>query len=74
MMADTYIAVFAAVLGANLLTVCFVWACFHISRREQRQEGVGAYLIGFVMPLLFCLFFTMAATDKVPDWLNYALQ
>jgi hypothetical protein len=48
-----FATILAAVLGANLLTVVFVWACINISRREERKESVGVYLIGFVMPLAF---------------------
>jgi predicted membrane channel-forming protein YqfA (hemolysin III family) len=47
--------VFAAVLGANLLTVCFVWACINISRREERKESLGLYLGCAMMPLLFLI-------------------
>lgn len=46
--------VFAGVLGANLLTVGFVWACLNISRKEQRQESFGIYLSVAVMTLAFC--------------------
>jgi uncharacterized MnhB-related membrane protein len=67
-------ALFAAVLGANLLTVMFVWGCVNISRREQRQEGPGAYLGAFLMPLIFAAASMMIAFDKVPTWLDAALQ
>ena len=66
--------VFAGVISADLLTVMFVWSCFHISRREQSGEPLGGYIGGMLMPLLFCLFGLLIALDSVPGWLDAALQ
>jgi hypothetical protein len=70
----TFGVVFAAVLAANLLTVMFVWAGFHVSKRERNLEGPGFYIGAFLMPLVFCAGSLMIALDKVPDWLNAALR
>ncbi|WAJ27383.1 hypothetical protein [Antarcticirhabdus aurantiaca] len=40
--------ILAAVLGANLLTVTFVWCCVQVSRREQAKEHLSVYLWGFL--------------------------
>jgi hypothetical protein len=45
--------IFAAVLGANILTVCFVWSGIHVAKREINREPLGIYLVGMLMPLLF---------------------
>lgn len=45
--------IFAAVLGANILTVVFSWCCININRRERALEGPGTYLMGFLLVLGF---------------------
>lgn len=50
----TFWQVFAAVLGANLLTVAFVWAGVQVGRRERAAEPLGVYIWGFVLPLVMC--------------------
>lgn len=45
--------VFAAVLDAGLLLVLFVWVCVNVSRREQRNEGLGAYIWGMLAVMGF---------------------
>lgn len=52
-MADQFWTIFAAVLGANLLTVVFVWCCVSISRREQARESPGVYMWGFLLTFGF---------------------
>jgi hypothetical protein len=66
--------VFAAVLTANLLTVMFVWAGYHVSKREHNKEGPGFYIGAFLMPMVFCAGSLMIALDKVPAWLDAALR
>ena len=73
-MAETFWAVFSALLAANLLTVLFVWACVNISRKEERKEPFGTYLIAFLMPLAFLLLGLMTALDASPVWLDTILQ
>jgi hypothetical protein len=70
----TFWTVFAGVLTANLLTVMFVWAGFHVSKRERNIEGPGFYIGAFLMPLLFCVVSLLIALDSVPGWLDAALQ
>ncbi|MGN7959126.1 hypothetical protein [Agrobacterium radiobacter] len=49
-----FFTVLGAVLAANLLTVCFVWAAVQIGRREREKEPLGYVLIGFLLPMAFC--------------------
>ena len=47
------IGLFGAVLAANLLTVCFVYAAFNIQRSEdQRREPKAHYLMLLALPLI----------------------
>lgn len=50
----TFWQVFAAVLGANLLTVTFVWSGIQVGRRERATEPLGVYIWGFILPMVFC--------------------
>lgn len=52
-MDDLFWPVFAAVLDAGLLLVAFVWACFHMDRREMRQESNGLYIATAMMVFAF---------------------
>lgn len=52
-MSDLFWPMLAAVLGGNLLTVAFVWSMINISKREDRKESPGVYMIGVVLPLAF---------------------
>jgi hypothetical protein len=70
----TFWTVFAGVISANLLTVMFVWAGWHVSHRERNLEGPGFYIGAFLMPMVFCAASLMIALDKVPAWLDAALQ
>lgn len=56
--------IFGAVLGANLLTVCFVWAAVNVSRRESAGQPIRAYMPALIMPLLFCGVALMIAFDR----------
>jgi len=56
--------IFGAVLGANLLTVCFVWAAVNVSRRESAGQPIRAYMPALIMPLLFCGVALMIAFGK----------
>jgi len=50
-----FLPIFAAVLGANLLTAMFIWGAVNVSRRENAGERVpNHYFIALVMPLAFC--------------------
>lgn len=52
---DLFFAVLGAVLGANLLTVSFVWAMINISKREEERRDIpSVYWAGMLMPLAFC--------------------
>ena len=66
--------VFAAVIGANLLTVMFVWGIVQTARREANGEKHGFYLAVTIMPLAFAAAGLMIALDSVPPWLDAALQ
>ncbi len=70
--------VFAAVLGANLLTVMFVWGMVTYSRHEREgTAGSRASHIpwaAFMMPTLFLIGGLMIALDEVPLWLDAILQ
>lgn len=54
-MTDSHLfwTVFAAILGANLLTVCFIWSCVKIAKLESRDEGYLGHLGGVLLPLAF---------------------
>ena len=54
-MTELFWPMLAAVLGGNLLTVMFVWAGLHISKREQTGESPGFYVLAMIMPLLFAV-------------------
>ncbi len=75
---DLFWPVFAGVICGNLLTVSFVWGLVQYSKHEREgtagQKGTGVYVVGLVMPLVFAAAGLMIATDKVPAWLNAALQ
>lgn len=54
-MSDLFWPMLAAVLGGNLLTVGFVWSMINISKREDRKESPGVYMIGFLLPMAFLI-------------------
>lgn len=56
MNSDLFWQVFAAILGANLLTVGFVWAMMHYSRLERdghTHEAKFPIYCGMFLPLFF---------------------
>lgn len=74
---DVFAAVFAAVLGANILAGMFFWGMISYSRMEREGragEAKRSIYIAIFMPLIFCLGFTIVALDKVPAWLDYIAQ
>ncbi|WP_027039119.1 hypothetical protein [Mesorhizobium ciceri] len=69
--------VLAAVLGANLLTVCFVWGVFSYSKLEQQgraNEATRFHFFALVAPMFFALGALMVAFNSVPAWLDTILQ
>lgn len=67
-----------ATLGANLLTVFFVWGMVTYSRKEREgTAGDNASwipLAALMVPMLFLAGGLMITLDKVPGWLDAALQ
>lgn len=78
MISVSFWTAFAAVLAANLLTVCFVWGLVAYSRHERDgtagQRGTNRYAVAAVVPLAILAGSMMIAFDRVPAWLDYALQ
>lgn len=69
--------VFAAVIGANLLTVCFVWGVFSYSKLEQQgrsREATKFHFFAVIAPMFFAMGAVMIAFDGVPKWLDAILQ
>lgn len=66
--------VFAGVICANLLTVCFVWGAITYSRHEREgtdnSRDAWTPFVAMMMPMLFAAAGVMTALDKVPAWLD----
>lgn len=76
--ADLFFVVFSAVFFALLLAGVFCWGMVSYSRLERdgtqnTSRGWGPFA-AIMLPLLFGALCTSVALDKVPDWLNAALQ
>lgn len=76
-MTEIFWPVFAAIMFGNILTAMLIYGVVAYSRLEREGrpgEAKSTIYICIFMPLIFGLSATMIALDKVPVWLDVALQ